>query len=152
MIYSNSYYGWTTPAIGNITVSALGGGGGGGPAGAGYGITTGNYSWSSYSIGSTTSTNGISIEGNLSLNARSYLKVGSDQINFKLLLDNLKEINHRLRIIIEDQAMLAQYPSLKDAWENYNNAKEIYPRYNSKEFIEAYEHYMLLEAMLKGTE
>jgi hypothetical protein len=52
-------------------------------------------------------------------------------------------------IIVPDEHKLGKHPSLKDAFNEYLNCKNIEPRYNSEQYIAAYEQYKLLEALLE---
>lgn len=69
--------------------------------------------------------------------------------SFRQVLKNLEEINKILKIIMADPVLLNQNASLRDAYDHYEAAKLIEPRYNSSEFYEAYNAYLLLEAIIK---
>ena len=166
MAQSNSTYN-----IGNISSSGTisigsyhwGGGGGGGfsnyssqPSQWGT-ISTGgptyttSSGWNSYNTSVNIQGDTLSISGNLKVLGSSYFKTESVEISFKDLVENIQEINKVLRIIIADRQLLEDNPTLKDAYDRYNTAKTLSPAYNSEEFIQAYEEYILLEALIKGS-
>jgi hypothetical protein len=58
-------------------------------------------------------------------------------------------LNEMFSVIVPNKKKMAENPTLKDAYEEYNNAKLIEPKYNSEEYRTAYEQYKLLETLVK---
>lgn len=127
-----------TPTINNISVSN--------PTSGVY--TTGSY----YSIGA----NGgmvqasITISGNLHIDAAEpYLKTKKYKINIDKLYENVQILNEMFHIIVPNFDKFEKNTTLMDAYLQYDSAKHIEPRYNSKEYIAAYEQFKLLEALFE---
>ena len=147
----------------NVTITVGGGGAGGGgssynsgvsvislPAtGSGSGQYLGTSGWTSMTsstIGSAAGT--ITMTGNLNLDCNNpHINTKKSKIDIDKLYQNLQIVNEMFHIIVPDEYRMNKNPSLKDAFDQYLNCKNIEPKYNSEQYIAAYEQYKLLEAL-----
>ena len=147
----------------NVTITVGGGGAGGGsssynsgvsvislPAtGSGSGQYLGTSGWTSMTsstIGSAAGT--ITMTGNLNLDCNNpHINTKKSKIDIDKLYQNLQIVNEMFHIIVPDFNKLEKNPTLMDAFIQYDSAKHIEPRYNSEQYIAAYEQYMVLEAL-----
>ena len=146
----------------NVTISVASGGGGGSsgytaiPVSSIMPLATGSSNqvitssgWttvSSPTIGSASGT--IMMTGNLNLNCENpHINTNKNKINVDLLVRNLEIVNEMFHIIVPNLDKLEKNPTLMDAFIQYDSAKHIEPRYNSEQYIAAYEQYKLLEAL-----
>jgi hypothetical protein len=101
---------------------------------------------SSPTFGSASGT--ITMTGNLNWNCENpHINTNKNKINVDLLVRNLEIVNDMFHIIVPDLDKLEKNPTLMDAFRQYDSAKHIEPRYNSEQYIAAYEQYKLLEAL-----
>jgi hypothetical protein len=142
----------------NTTVISVTGGGGGSSSGtitlpttnASSGQYLGTSGWTSViQTGSTLSQGSITISGNVTLdNDIPYINTKKHKINIDKVYENLQIVNEMFHIIVPDFDQLERHPTLMDAFRQYDSAKHIEPRYNSEQYIAAYEQFKLLEALL----
>lgn len=94
-----------------------------------------------YGIPSTT-------HSQLSLSGKNpIISTDKNSINLDSLIENISIINEMLHIIVPNYDKIKANPTLEDAWEQYKSAREIEPKYNSKEYIAAYHQYKMLEVL-----
>ena len=150
-----TYSGNTAP---NTTVISVGAGGaGGGGAGSyvtpitatgGAGQVLGSSGWTSVIQSGSTTQGTITMTGNLNLDCENpHINTKKNKINIDKLYQNLQIVNEMFHIIVPDFNKLEKNPTLMDAFIQYDSAKHIEPRYNSEQYIAAYEQYMVLEAL-----
>ena len=143
----------------NTTVISASGGGGSGSAGTyvvpmngsgSSGQYLGTSGWTSVvSSGSNLSQGSITITGNVVLdNDVPIINTKKNKINLDQLVQNLQIVNEMFHIIVPNFDQLERHPTLMDAFREYDSAKHIEPRYNSDQYIAAYEQFKLLEALL----
>ena len=75
------------------------------------------------------------------------ISTDKNSINLDSLIENISIINEMLHIIVPNYDKIKANPTLEDAWEQYKSAREIEPKYNSKEYIAAYHQYKMLEVL-----
>jgi hypothetical protein len=86
--------------------------------------------------------------GNLNIDSPDpHIITKKSKIDLDKLCRNLEIVNEMFHIIVPDEYKMNKNPSLKDAFDQYLNCKNIEPKYNSEEYIAAYEQYKLLEAL-----
>ena len=108
--------------------------------------TSGWTSMTSSTIGSAAGT--ITMTGNLNLDCDNpHINTKKSKIDIDKLYQNLQIVNEMFHIIVPDFNKLEKNPTLMDAFIQYDSAKHIEPRYNSEQYIAAYEQYMVLEAL-----
>ena len=147
----------------NVTITVGGGGAGGGSSSYNSGVsvislpatgsgsvqylgTSGWTSMTSSTIGSAACT--ITMTGNLNLYCDNpHINTKKSKIDIDKLYQNLQIVNEMFHIIVPDFNKLEKNPTLMDAFIQYDSAKHIEPRYNSEQYIAAYEQYMVLEAL-----
>ena len=94
--------------------------------------------------------NTISITGTIVIDSNDpIIKTKKHKINLDELYENIQILNEMFSVIVPNKKKMAENPTLKDAYEEYNNAKLIEPKYNSEEYRTAYEQYKLLETLVK---
>jgi hypothetical protein len=141
----------------NTTVVTVGAGGGGGSSS---GVVTmpiavgssgqylGTSGWTSVISSGSTTQGTITMTGNLHLDSPNpCIITKKSKIDLDKLCRNLEIVNEMFHIIVPDEHKLNNHPSLKDAFDQYLNCKNIEPKYNSEQYIAAYEQYKLLEAL-----
>ena len=145
----------------NSKVYATGGGGSGGS-----GITISNvFTLPMSSMGSSNSvltssgwttnygappSNTVSITGTIVIDSDDpTIKTKKHKIDLDELYENIQILNEMFSVIVPNKKKMAENPTLKDAYEEYNNARLIEPKYNSEEYRSAYEQYKLLETLTK---
>lgn len=151
----------------NTTVISVGGGSGGGTgsyaisassiintATGGSGLSgqyLGTNGWTSITSSAITQASGtIIMTGNLNLDCENpHINTKKNKIDIDKLYQNLQIVNEMFHIIVPDFNKLEKNPTLMDAFIQYDSAKHIEPRYNSEQYIAAYEQYMVLEALTK---
>ena len=149
----------------NTTVVSVGGGGSGGSSSSGYtaipvssiipsasGGGTGQYlgtsGWTTVTSPTISSSGTITMTGNLNLDCDNpHINTKKSKIDIDKLYQNLQIVNEMFHIIVPDEYKMNKNPSLKDAFDQYLNCKNIEPKYNSEQYIAAYEQYKLLEAL-----
>ena len=148
----------------NVTISVAGGGGGGStgitampvssilPAASGGGSSNQVYTssgWTTVTSPSIVSQSGIvTMTGNLHIDSHNpHINTRKNKINIDKLIQNLEIVNDMFHIIVPDLDKLERNPTLMDAFRQYDSAKHIEPRYNSEQYIAAYEQYKLLEVL-----
>jgi hypothetical protein len=111
----------------------------------------GTNGWTSITSSAITQASGtITMTGNLNLDCENpHINTKKNKIDIDKLYQNLQIVNEMFHIIVPDEHKLEKHPSLKDAFNEYLNCKNIEPRYNSEQYIAAYEQYKLLEALLE---
>ena len=120
----------TTPigavgAIGSSTTYTISGGGGGGNGGAGYISNGGSMSWG------TTGSPSVSITGKeLQITPQdkgdAIIRTNHNEINLDKLYKTVMMIADKMMIIADDPYFTQKYPTLKDAYEQYQTLLEIY--------------------------
>jgi hypothetical protein len=150
----------------NTTVISVGAGGGGASGSSGIvaipassitntatgssGQYFGSSGWTSVISSGTTSQGTITMTGNLHIDSDNpHINTKKNKIDLDKLCRNLEIVNEMFHIIVPDEHKLEKHPSLKDAFNEYLNCKNIEPRYNSEQYIAAYEQFKLLEALLE---
>lgn len=94
--------------------------------------------------------NTISITGTIVIDSDvPTIKTKKHKIDLDELYENIQILNEMFSVIVPNKKKMAENPTLKDAYEEYNNAKLIEPKYNSEEYRTAYEQYKLLETLVK---
>jgi len=96
------------------------------------------------------SPNTVSITGTIAIDSDDpTIKTKKHKINLDELYENIQILNEMFSVIVPNKKKMSENPTLKDAYEEYNNAKLIEPKYNSEEYRTAYEQYKLLETLVK---
>ena len=113
-----------TPAIGaigspNSYLISGGGGGGGGAGGAGYLTNTGAIGWSNPTFNSQLH---ISPSGG----GDAIIKTNHHEINLDKLYKTVMMLSEKFMIIADDPYFTEKYPTLKDAYEQYQTLLKIY--------------------------
>jgi hypothetical protein len=112
-----------TPAIGAIgspnSYLISGGGGGGGNGGAGYLTNTGAIGWSNPTFNSQLH---ISPSGG----GDAIIKTNHHEINLDKLYKTVMMLSEKFMIIADDPYFTEKYPTLKDAYEQYQTLLELY--------------------------
>ena len=116
-----------TPAIGAIgsstTYTISGGGGGGGNGGTGYLSNTGSLSW-------VTQPTSITLNSHLQITPTdggdAIIQTNHNEINLDKLYKTVMMIADKMMIIADDPYFTQKYPTLKDAYEQYQTLLEIY--------------------------
>lgn len=142
----------------NTTVISVTGGGSGSSSGtitlpatnASSGQYLGSSGWTSaISTNPTISQGTITMTGNLTLDSDNpHINTKKNKIDIDKLCRNLEIVNEMFHIIVPDFDKIEKHPTLMDAFRQYDSAKHIEPRYNSEQYIAAYEQFKLLEALL----
>ena len=121
-----------TPPIGAIgaigpanSYLISGGGGGGGNGGAGYLTNSGSMSWG------TTGSPSVSIMGKeLQITPQdkgdAIIRTNHNEINLDKLYKTVMMIADKMMIIADDPYFTEKYPTLKDAYEQYQTLLELY--------------------------
>ena len=92
----------------------------------------------------------VSMSGNLHIDSPNpHLNTKKHKINIDKLYENMQILNEMFHIIVPDFNKFEKNPTLMDAYLQYDSAKHIEPRYNSEQYIAAYEQFKLLEALLE---
>jgi len=158
-------YNYPSNASPTTTVVTVGGGGAGGTSyNSGVGVITlpatgsssgqylGTNGWTSITSSAITQASGtITMTGNLNLDCENpHINTKKNKIDIDKLYQNLQIVNKMFHIIVPDFKKLEKNPTLMDAFIQYDSAKHIEPRYNSEQYIAAYEQYMVLEALTEG--
>ena len=117
-----------TPAIGAIGSSTTytisgGGGGGGGNGGTGYLSNTGSLSWVTQP---TTTILNSQLQIMPTDGSDAILKTKHNEINLDKLYKTVMMIADKMMIIADDPYFTQKYPTLKDAYEQYQTLLEIY--------------------------
>lgn len=145
----------------NSKVYVTGGGGGGGSGFTAVPVSnvftlpmsgTGSSNSVLTSSGWTTnySPNTLSITGTIIIDSEDpIIKTKKHKIDLNELYENIQILNEMFSVIVPNKKKIDENPTLKDAYEEYNNAKLIEPKYNSEEYRRAYEQYKLLETLVK---
>ena len=113
-------------AIGSSTTYTIsGGGGGGGNGGAGYLTNSGSMSWG------TTGSPSVSIMGKeLQITPQdkgdAIIRTNHNEINLDKLYKTVMMIADKMMIIADDPYFTEKYPTLKDAYEQYQTLLELY--------------------------
>jgi hypothetical protein len=90
----------------------------------------------------------VSINGTIKVDSDTpTIQTKKHKINIDQLYENLQIVNEMFHIIVPNWNKLEKDSTLMDAFMQYDNAKHIEPRYNSEQYIAAYEQYKLLEAL-----
>ena len=145
----------------NTTVVTVGGGGGGTSYNSGVGVislpatgsSSGQYlgtnGWTSITSSAITQASGtITMTGNLNLDCENpHINTKKNKIDIDKLCRNLEIVNEMFHIIVPDEDRMNKHTSLRDAFDQYLDCKNIEPKYNSEQYIAAYEQYKLLEAL-----
>jgi hypothetical protein len=121
---SNTTY---TPPIGAIgsstTYTISGGGGGGGNGGTGYLSNTGSLSW-------VTQPTSLTLNSHLQImptdGGDAIIQTNHNEINLDKLYKTVMMIADKMMIIADDPYFTQKYPTLKDAYEQYQTLLEIY--------------------------
>jgi hypothetical protein len=123
--YTTSYPTGTLPigAVGSSTTYTISGGGGGN-GGTGYLSNTGSMNWSTISPS-------LSITGKeLAITPRdkgdAIIKTNHNEINLDQLYKTVMMIADKMMIIADDPYFTEKYPTLKDAYEQYQTLLELY--------------------------
>jgi len=96
------------------------------------------------------SPNTVSITGTIVIDSDDpTIKTKKHKIDLDELYENIQILNEMFSVIVPNKKKMADNPTLKDAYEEYNNARLIEPKYNSEEYRSAYEQYKLLETLTK---
>jgi hypothetical protein len=152
-------YNYPGNAAPNTTVISVGGGGSGGSSSSGYtaipvssGGGTGQYlgtsGWTTVTSPTISSSGTITMTGNLTIDSDNpHINTKKSKIDLDKLCRNLEIVNEMFHIIVPDEYRMNKNPSLRDAFDQYLNCKNIEPKYNSEQYIAAYEQYKLLEAL-----
>lgn len=157
-------YSYPGNAAPNTTVVSVGGGGGGSSSsgytaipvssiipsasGGGTGQYLGTSGWTTVTSPTISSSGTITMTGNLNLDCDNpHINTKKSKIDIDKLYQNLQIVNEMFHIIVPDEYKMNKNPSLKDAFDQYLNCKNIEPKYNSEQYIAAYEQYKLLEAL-----
>lgn len=157
-------YSYPGNAAPNTTVVSVGGGGGGSSSsgytaipvssiipsasGGGTGQYLGTSGWTTVTSPTISSSGTITMTGNLNLDCDNpHINTKKSKIDIDKLYQNLQIVNEMFHIIVPDEYRMNKNPSLKDAFDQYLNCKNIEPKYNSEQYIAAYEQYKLLEAL-----
>ena len=163
-IHNSGITTYNYPSTGsNSTVYVTSGGGGGaGFSGSSSGVVTlpiasgssGMYlssssnMWTSHQTGTINNT--VSISGTIVINSEDpIIKTKKHSIDLNELYENIQILNEMFSVIVPNKKKMEDHPTLKYAYEEYNNAKLIEPKYNSEEYRMAYEQYKLLETLVK---
>lgn len=139
----------------NSSVFITAGGGGSGGYGTTNSVLTSGGMWATMpstwtSSGTHTTNNTVSITGTVNLDSdEPSIKTKKHLINLDELFENIQILNEMFSVIVPNNKKMNENPTLKDAYEQYNNAKLIEPKYNSEEYRTAYEQYKLLETLTK---
>ena len=116
-----------TPAIGAIgsstTYTISGGGGGGGNGGTGYLSNTGSLSWVTQP---TTTTLNSQLQITPTDGGDAIIQTNHNEINLDKLYKTVMMIADKMMIIADDPYFTQKYPTLKDAYEQYQTLLEIY--------------------------
>jgi hypothetical protein len=149
----------TPTSSSNVTVSVGGGGSGGSgtytgtitlptASGGGTGQYMGTSGWTSVISSVNTSQGTITMSGNLTIDSENpHINTKKNKIDLDKLCRNLEIVNEMFHIIVPDWNRLEKNSTLMDAYMQYDSAKHIEPRYNSEQYIAAFEQYRLLEAL-----
>ena len=117
-----------TPAIGAIgspnSYLISGGGGGGGNGGAGYLTNTGAIGWSNPLAPTTTLNSQLQIMPTDGGDA--IIKTNHHEINLDKLYKTVMMLSEKFMIIADDPYFTEKYPTLKDAYEQYQTLLELY--------------------------
>jgi hypothetical protein len=93
--------------------------------------------------------NTVSITGTIVIDSDDpTIKTKKHKINLDDLYENIQILNEMFSVIVPNKNKMSENPTLKDAYEEYDSAKHIEPRYNSEQYTAAYEQFKLLEALL----
>ena len=137
----SSSSGYTAIPVSGIMPSANGGG---------TGQYLGTSGWTSVISSSSTTAGTITMTGNLNLDSPTpHIITKKSKIDLDKLCRNLEIVNEMFHIIVPDDIKLNKHPSLKDAFDQYLNCKNIEPKYNSEQYVTAYEQYKLIEALIE---
>jgi hypothetical protein len=148
---SGSYY-VSTNGTPTWTTINIGAGGGGTMSGTNSVITSGVYAASitqptmMNAAGTVSITGMVKIEGD-----EPTIKTNKNKINLDQLAENIRLINEMFHLIVPDWRLLEKHPTLMDAFQQYDAAKHIEPKYKSKEYVAAYHQFKLLEAFLENS-
>jgi hypothetical protein len=122
---SNTTY---TPAIGatgsSTTYTISGGGGGGGNGGAGYLSNTGSMNWST--VSPAVSITGKELQITPQDNGDAIIRTNHNEINLDKLYKTVMMIADKMMIIADDPYFTQKYPTLKDAYEQYQTLLGLY--------------------------
>ena len=113
-----------TPAIGAIgssTTYTISGGGGGANGAAGYLTNMGSIAWATHS---TVNTSVLQLTPNGGKDA--IIKTNHHEINLDKLYKTVMMLSEKFMIIADDPYFTEKYPTLKDAYEQYQTLLEIY--------------------------
>ena len=119
-----------TPAIGaigspNSYLISGGGGGGGNNGSAGYLSNSGSLSWAS--TGSpTVSITGKELQNTPQDKGDAIIRTNHNEINLDKLYKTVMMIADKMMIIADDPYFTEKYPTLKDAYEQYQTLLELY--------------------------
>ena len=116
---SNTTYTPAIGAIGSSTTYTISGGGGGG--GAGYLTNTGAIGWSN-PLAQKNSQLHISPSGG----GDAIIRTNHHEINLDKLYKTVMMLSEKFMIIADDSYFTEKYPTLKDAYEQYQTLLEIY--------------------------
>jgi hypothetical protein len=149
---STTYIPTTINVPSSSSYTIVGGGGGGGTLpsinSSSNAVLT-SSGWVSQ-FGPNTSNNTVSISGTISIDSEEpIIKTKKNKINLDEVYENILILNEMFSVIVPNKKKIEENPTLKDAYEQYNNAKLIEPKYNSEEYRTAYEQYKLLETLVK---
>ena len=121
----NTFSGGTSPigAVGSsgqyLTIGSAGSGGNGG---AGYFTNTGSVAWATQS----TTVNSSILQLSPSDGKDAIIKTNHNTINLDQLYKTVMMIADKMMIIADDPYFTEKYPTLKDAYEQYQTLLEIY--------------------------
>jgi hypothetical protein len=118
---SNTTYEPAVGAIGSSTTYTIsGGGGGGGNGGAGYLSNTGSMNWSTVSL------TGKELQIIPHGNGDAIIRTHHNEINLDKLYKTVMMIADKMMIIADDPYFTQKYPTLKDAYEQYQTLLGLY--------------------------
>jgi len=112
-------------AIGSSTIYTISGGGGGGNGGSGYLSNSGSMSWGTTGNPSVTIT-GKELQITPQDKGDAIIRTNHNEINLDKLYKTVMMIADKMMIIADDPYFTEKYPTLKDAYEQYQTLLELY--------------------------
>jgi len=120
---NNTIYTPTVGAIGSSTTYTISGGGGNG--GTGYLTNSGSMSWAPTGSPSVTIT-GKELQITPVDKGDAIIRTNHNEINLDKLYKTVMMIADKMMIIADDPYFTEKYPTLKDAYEQYQTLLELY--------------------------
>jgi hypothetical protein len=116
--------------------------------------TTQNYINSGITIPAYTTpyqpNSSLTLSGNIEFqNDRPIIRTKKFELNLDHIKETLDFIDNQYKIIHRDEELMDQNPSLRDAYDQYITSRDIEPKFKSNEYIEAYNTYKTLEALVR---